>query len=217
MAWCDRYEFVKGNEQIFAAVPTGIRFGAGSFGEIGHDASALGLSPVTAFSDKVVAALEAMDAVRETLKKSGVDSARYAEARIEAADQSFLAASTFAREGDSEGYVPLTRGSVIDSCTAADHCANYPADFLAYVDTPSRREPTGAGPARAPQRLPHHPRHRRRRHRDRGLRPAGEARQNGGCVQAAAAVAGPHRPRWERHPPRQRGGGQRIRPAFPRA
>lgn len=103
MARCDRYEFVKDNAQIFAAVPTPIRFSAGSLGEIGHDASVPGLSPATAFSDKVVAFLEAVDTVRETLTKSGVDSARYAEARIEAAHQSFLAASTFAWDGDSDG------------------------------------------------------------------------------------------------------------------
>ncbi len=69
MAWCDHYEFVIGNEQIFAFIPTAIRFGAGALEEIGHDASAMGLSRVAVFSDKMVAAPEAMDTVRETSRK----------------------------------------------------------------------------------------------------------------------------------------------------
>ncbi len=136
MACCHHYEFVEGNEQIFAVDPTAIRFGPGALGEIGHDARELGLSRVAVFSDKVVAGLEAVNTVTEALSKSGVDFELYTETRIEPTDQSFIAASNFAREGDFDGYVSVGGGSVIDTCKAANLYATYPADFLAYVNAP---------------------------------------------------------------------------------
>jgi len=136
MACCHHYQFIEGNEQIFAVDPTAIRFGPGALEEIGHDAKELGLERVALFSDKVVGGLEAMETIKTALSRSRVDFEAFDEVRIEPTDQSFIAASEFAREGHFDGYVSLGGGSVIDSCKAANLYATYPADFLDYVNAP---------------------------------------------------------------------------------
>ena len=136
MACCHHYEFVDGNEQIFAVDPTAIRFGPGALEEIGHDAKALGLKRVAVFTDKIVGGLEAMDTTKKALSNSEVDFEIFDEIRIEPTDQSFMKASNFAREGDFDGYISVGGGSVMDSCKAANLYATYPADFLAYVNAP---------------------------------------------------------------------------------
>ncbi|MDH3314386.1 MAG: iron-containing alcohol dehydrogenase [Gammaproteobacteria bacterium] len=136
MACCHHYQFIQGNEQIFAVDPTAIRFGPGALKEIGHDANELSLKRVAVFTDKGVGGLEAVDAVKKALSKSGVEFELYDEVRVEPTDQSFIAASKFASEGDFDGYVSIGGGSVIDSAKAANLYATYPADFLAYVNAP---------------------------------------------------------------------------------
>ncbi len=136
MACCHHYELIDGNEQIFAVDPTAIRFGPGALKEIGHDAKELDLSRVAVFTDKVVGGLEAMDTVKKSLSKSGVDFEVYDEVRVEPTDQSFVSASEFASEGRFEGYISLGGGSVIDTAKAANLYATYPADFLDYVNAP---------------------------------------------------------------------------------
>jgi alcohol dehydrogenase class IV len=136
MACCHHYEFIEGNEQIFAVDPTSIRFGSGALKEIGHDAKELGLARVAVFSDKVVSRLEAMDTVKQALANSGVDFEVYDEVRVEPTDQSFSSGSRFASEGRFDGYISVGGGSVIDSAKAANLYASYPADFLDYVNVP---------------------------------------------------------------------------------
>ncbi len=148
MACCHHYQFVEGNEQIFAVDPTAIRFGPGALNEIGHDARELGLARMAVFSDKVVGGLEAMEMVKKSLSKSGVDFEVFDETQIEPTDQSFIAASTFASEGDFDGYISVGGGSVIDTCKAANLYATYPADFLAYVNAPIGEGRPVPGPLR---------------------------------------------------------------------
>lgn len=136
MACCHHYEFIEGNEQIFAVDPTAIRFGPGALGEAGADCRELGLKRVAVFTDTVVGQLEAVAALKEALENAGVDFAVYDEVRVEPTDQSFIAAGKFAREGDFDGYISVGGGSVIDTCKAANLYATHPADFLAYVNAP---------------------------------------------------------------------------------
>lgn len=136
MACCHHYEFIEDNEQIFAVDPAAIRFGPGALKEIGHDAKDLGLARVAVFTDKVVGGLEAMNTLEKALSESGVDFEVYDDVRVEPTDQSFIAASKFASEGSFEGYVSVGGGSVMDTAKAANLYAAYPAEFLAYVNSP---------------------------------------------------------------------------------
>ena len=136
MACCHHYDFIDGNEHVFAVDPTAIRFGQGALGEIGYDARELGLQRVALFTDRGVAGLEAVATVAAALRAVGVDVAIYDEVRVEPTDQSFLAATRFAVEGRFDGYVSVGGGSVIDTCKAANLYACYPAEFLTYVNAP---------------------------------------------------------------------------------
>ena len=51
MTCCHHYDFIDGNEHVFAVDPTAIRFGQGALAEIGHDAGELGLKRVALFTD----------------------------------------------------------------------------------------------------------------------------------------------------------------------
>jgi len=136
MACCHHYDFIEGNEQVFAVDPTAIRFGPGALAEVGYDAGELGLKRVAVFTDAVVGRLEALDTVKTALSQAGVDFEVYDSVRVEPTDESFIAAGRFATEGRFDGYISVGGGSVIDTCKAANLYATYPADFLSYVNAP---------------------------------------------------------------------------------
>lgn len=136
MSCCHHYDFIDGNERIFAVDPSTIRFGEGALAEMGHDARMLGLKRVALFTDKGVAGLEAVATARAALEAADVDVAVYDEVRVEPTDASFKAATRFAAEGEFDGYVSVGGGSVIDTCKAANLYASWPAEFLTYVNAP---------------------------------------------------------------------------------
>ncbi|HEY5701729.1 MAG TPA: hydroxyacid-oxoacid transhydrogenase, partial [Gammaproteobacteria bacterium] len=136
MACCHHYEFIEGNEQIFAVDPTAIRFGPGALGEAGEDCREAGLKRVAVFTDKVVGQLEALATLKSSLAAAGVDFEVYDAVRVEPTDQSFIAASEFASQGNFDGYISVGGGSVIDTAKAANLYATHPADFHAYVNAP---------------------------------------------------------------------------------
>jgi alcohol dehydrogenase class IV len=136
MSCCHHYDFIDGNEQIFAVDPSTIRFGRGALAEMGHDARALGLKRVALFTDGGVAKLEAVATATSALRAADIDVAVYDEVRVEPTDESFKAATRFAEEGDFDGFVSVGGGSVIDTCKAANLYATYPAEFLTYVNAP---------------------------------------------------------------------------------
>jgi hydroxyacid-oxoacid transhydrogenase len=136
MSCCHHYDFVEGNEQVFAVDPTAIRFGPGALAEIGHDARELGLRRIALFTDPGVAGLDAVAVVTSALRAIGVDVVIYDEVRVEPTDKSFQTAARFATEGRFDGYVSVGGGSVIDTCKAANLYATYPAAFLTYVNAP---------------------------------------------------------------------------------
>jgi len=136
MSCCHHYDFVEGNEQVFAVDPTAIRFGPGALAEIGHEVRELGLRRIALFTDPGVAGLEAVAVVTSALRAFDVDVVIYDEVRVEPTDKSFQAAARFATEGRFDGYVSVGGGSVIDTCKAANLYATYPAAFLTYVNAP---------------------------------------------------------------------------------
>lgn len=136
MGCCHYYEFVEGNESVFAVDPTAIRFGSGVLREIGHDAQQLGLKRVALFTDTTVSQLEPVAVATKALRDAGVDVVLYDEVHVEPTDQSFMAATRFASEGKFDGFVSVGGGSVMDTCKAADLYSSYPAEFLTYVNAP---------------------------------------------------------------------------------
>ena len=136
MSCCHHYDFIDGNEHVFAVDPNAIRFGQGAFAEIGHDARELGLARVALFTDRRVAELEAVATVTSALRAVDVDVTVYDEVRVEPTDQSFKQATRFASEGRFDGFVSVGGGSVIDTCKAANLYSSHPAEFLTYVNAP---------------------------------------------------------------------------------
>ena len=136
MSCCHHYDFIDGNEQVFAVDPSAIRFGQGALAEIGHDARALGLARVALFTDRRVADLEAVATVTSALRAVDVEVTVYDEVRVEPTDRSFKQATRFATEGRFDGFVSVGGGSVIDTCKAANLYSSYPAEFLTYVNAP---------------------------------------------------------------------------------
>lgn len=136
MTCCHHYDFIDGNEHIFAVDPSTIRFGPGALTEIGHDARAIGMKRVALFTDAGVARLEAVSTATAALRAADVDVAVYDQVRVEPTDESFKAAARFATEGRFDGYVSVGGGSVIDTCKAANLYATHPAEFLTYVNAP---------------------------------------------------------------------------------
>jgi hydroxyacid-oxoacid transhydrogenase len=70
------------------------------------------------------------------LRAVGIDAVLFDQVRIEPTDASLKEAIAFAIEGRFDGYVAIGGGSVIDTAKAANLYANYPADFLDYVNPP---------------------------------------------------------------------------------
>ncbi len=136
MACCHHYDFIDGNEHVFAVDPTAVRFGRGALAEIGYDARELGLGRVALFTDRGVAGLECVATVTAALRAADVDVAIFDEVRVEPTDRSFQAATRFAAEGRFDGFVSVGGGSVIDTCKAANLYSSYPAQFLTYVNAP---------------------------------------------------------------------------------
>src|SRR5262249_36883480 len=79
---------------------------------------------------------EPVSTVLGALQAAGIDAALFDQVRVEPNDESFRAAIAFASDGRFDGYVAVGGGSAIDTAKAANLYATFPADFLAYVNSP---------------------------------------------------------------------------------
>ncbi|POI28824.1 hypothetical protein CIB84_007426 [Bambusicola thoracicus] len=114
-----------------------IRYGEGVTKEIGMDLQNLGAKRVCLMTDRNLSQLPPVDAVLNSLTKSGINFQMYDNVRVEPTDQSFLDAIEFAKKGDFDAYVAVGGGSVIDTCKAANLYASSPtSEFLDYVNAP---------------------------------------------------------------------------------
>ncbi|MEC4765017.1 hydroxyacid-oxoacid transhydrogenase [Mycobacterium sherrisii] len=136
MVCCEFPAAAAGCDGAFTVDSSRITFGRGCLAELGERAAALGLRRVALFSDAQVATLPIFATARDSLLAAGIDVVTYTEVRVEPTDDSFAAASRFARDANPDGYVSLGGGSVIDTCKAANLYATHPADFLTYVNAP---------------------------------------------------------------------------------
>ena len=76
-------------DRIFSVEAPKIKFGRGSLQEVGDDAKALGMSRVAVYTDSVVAKLEPVSKVVESLKSRGLDVVVYNQVTVEPTDISF--------------------------------------------------------------------------------------------------------------------------------
>ena len=136
MGFSNYFTHKPGGDRIFSVEAPKIKFGRGSLHEVGDDAKALGMSRVAVFTDSVVAELEPVSKVVESLKSRGLDVIVYNQVTVEPTDISFKQGSKFARDGKFDGFVSVGGGSVMDTCKASNLYSCYPADFLDYVNAP---------------------------------------------------------------------------------
>jgi hydroxyacid-oxoacid transhydrogenase len=125
-----------------------ITFGRGCIREVGDRARAQGMTRVAVFSDARVAELPVYDDAVRSLRDAGLDVVPYTATRVEPTDESFRAATEFARDARPDGYVSIGGGSVIDTAKAADLYTTHPADFLEYVNAPVGAGSPVPGPLR---------------------------------------------------------------------
>ena len=123
-------------ETAFLMDTSSIKFGPGATREIGTDMARLGARRVLVVTDPRLAAGEPVAAVREALRREGIEATLFDGVRVEPTDASFKEAIRVATEGRFDGYVAVGGGSVMDTAKAANLYATYPADFLAYVNPP---------------------------------------------------------------------------------
>ena len=136
MSFSNYFTHKPGGDRIFSVEAPKIKFGRGSLHEVGDDAKALGMSRVAIFTDSVVAELEPVSKVVESLKSRGLDVVVYNQVTVEPTDISFKQGSKFASDGKFDGFVSVGGGSVMDTCKASNLYSCYPADFLDYVNAP---------------------------------------------------------------------------------
>jgi alcohol dehydrogenase class IV len=113
-----------------------VKFGRGAIGELGAEATALGLRRVALFTDPHVAQLPILADAQRSLTEAGIEVALFHEVRIEPTDASFRTAAAFAADAQVDGYVSVGGGSTIDTAKAANLYATYPAPFDRYVNAP---------------------------------------------------------------------------------
>ena len=136
MACCHYFAPSEGGDDAFSVDVSAITFGSGVLAEAGDHAKTQGIRRIALMTDKGLAATGHPAAVESSLKAAGIDVAVYDEVRVEPTDDSFMAATRFAQEGDFDGFISVGGGSVIDTCKAANLYSTYPADFLTYVNAP---------------------------------------------------------------------------------
>ena len=136
MSCCHHYAAGADGDSAFSVDVSAIIFGPGCLAEAGDHAVNLGLKRVALFTDAVLAGLEHVAVVRESLLQAGLDVVVYSDVTVEPTDRAFMDAARFAREGRFDGFVSVGGGSVIDTAKAANLYASYPAALAAYVNAP---------------------------------------------------------------------------------
>jgi alcohol dehydrogenase class IV len=136
MSCCHYHAAEAGGDSAFSVDVSAITFGPGCLAEAGDHARNQGLKRVALFTDAVLAGLEHVARVHDSLRQAGLDVVVYRDVRVEPTDAAFMDAARFAREGRFDGYVSVGGGSVIDTAKAANLYASYPATLAAYVNAP---------------------------------------------------------------------------------
>ncbi|MEC9079480.1 MAG: iron-containing alcohol dehydrogenase, partial [Pseudomonadota bacterium] len=148
MNCCHYYQFIPGNEQVFSADVTRIRYGCGVLKELGQEAGALGIKRVAVYTDSRIRSLPLFDEAVAALRAEGIEAVIYDEVRVEPTDVSFKEAARFAKSSTFDGFISIGGGSVIDTAKAANLYSSCEGDFMDYVNAPIGRGLVVPGPLR---------------------------------------------------------------------
>jgi hydroxyacid-oxoacid transhydrogenase len=125
------------HDTIFEMAASGVRFGPGVTREVGMDLSEMGARRVLVLTDPIVARLPPVAIALESLESQGIAATVYDRVRVEPTDESFAAATSFARSLQPDAFVAVGGGSVLDTAKAVNlYSTHPPADFLDYVNPP---------------------------------------------------------------------------------
>jgi hydroxyacid-oxoacid transhydrogenase len=124
-------------DTAFEMAASSIRFGVGVTREVGMDLAELGAKLVLVVTDPLMAQLQPVQSVLESLDANKVPYALYDRVRVEPTDRSFEDAIAFARQQPFDAFVAVGGGSTIDTAKAVNLYTTYPpSDFLDYVNPP---------------------------------------------------------------------------------
>ena len=135
-------------ETAFSMDTSSIRYGPGVTREVGYEMKRLGARRAMVVTDPKLASSEPVSLTLDSLRKEGIDSVLFDQARVEPTDASFKEAISAAADGRFDGYVAVGGGSSMDTAKAANLYATYPADFLTYVNAPIGEGRPVPGPLR---------------------------------------------------------------------
>lgn len=124
-------------DYAFEMACSNIRYGPGVTKEVGQDMVNLRAKKVGVFTDSNLVNLPPVKTVLDSLAKNNVNYVVYDQVRVEPTDESFKAASEFAKKEGLDTFLAVGGGSVIDTAKAANLYSSDPsADFLDYVNAP---------------------------------------------------------------------------------
>jgi hydroxyacid-oxoacid transhydrogenase len=123
-------------ETVITMSAANIKYGFGATREVGFDMKELGAKRVMVVTDGRLSKEKPVRVTLDSLKKERIDAVLYDEVHIEPTKKSLEDAIRFAKNGKFDGFVGVGGGSSMDTAKAANLYTNYPADFLAYVNSP---------------------------------------------------------------------------------
>ncbi|KAJ2158523.1 hypothetical protein GGF46_003706 [Coemansia sp. RSA 552] len=124
-------------EYAFEMATSTVRVGTGATQEIGMDLANLKAKRVMVFTDPNIAKLHPLQAVTESLDRSGVRFSVYKDVRVEPSDKSFQHAIDAARKYQPDAIVAVGGGSTIDTAKAANLYTVFgDAHLLDFVNAP---------------------------------------------------------------------------------
>ncbi|SPO04860.1 related to ADH4 - alcohol dehydrogenase IV [Cephalotrichum gorgonifer] len=127
----------KSKDYAFEMAASSIRFGPGVTQEVGMDLKNLGSKKVCVVTDSTVDGLFAMQQVRESLAREGVNYVVYNRVAIEPKDTSIKDAIAWAKQHGPDAFLAVGGGSVIDTAKLMNLYTTYPdAPFLDFVNAP---------------------------------------------------------------------------------
>lgn len=123
-------------DTVFTMRSTPYKFGVGVTEEIGTDLRTLGVERVLIVTDEGVSATGLPGRVQGLLDAAGITHVLYDQVKVEPTDVSVKAAIEFAQGADTQGFLAIGGGSVMDTAKIMNLYTTHPAPFYDYLNAP---------------------------------------------------------------------------------